>query len=120
LKNISFLDRATANQLSWDLRNKPYLEYTYSRQQLLDMLDQSGFDSLKAYWLFPDYSTPNYMVPLDNDRILKYFIEERLNPWSFVGGRAMLYKFFRMLEPHEIREFVEFFGFVAYKPLKSM
>ncbi|NOZ52375.1 MAG: class I SAM-dependent methyltransferase [Gammaproteobacteria bacterium] len=116
LKNISFMERDRAKQLSLDLRNKPFLEYTYTRTELLNLLAQAHFENTRAYWLTPDYSTPNYIIPLDNEHLLKYFIEERLNPWSFTGARAILYKFFRMLEPAETKEYVEFFGFLAYKP----
>ena len=116
IKHVAYLNRERANQLSLDIRNQPFLEYTYSKEECHDLLQSAGFDGVKGYWLRPDYSTPNYIIPLDNDNILKYFIEERLNPWDFQGARSLLYRLYRMLPPSEISNHVEFYGFRANKP----
>ena len=116
LKHVAYLDRERANQLSLDIRNKPFVEYTYSRDECHNLLQGAGFDAVKGFWLRPDYSTPHYIIPLENDNILKYFIEERLNPWDFQGPRSLLYRLYRMLPPSEISNHVEFYGFRANKP----
>jgi hypothetical protein len=116
IRHVSYLDRDRANQLSLDLRGEPFLEYTYTRGEANALLTNAGFEKVDDYWLRPDYSTPNYIIPLNNDHIIKYFIEERLNPWDYQGGRSFVYKIFRMLPPHEVAEHVEFFGFCARKP----
>ena len=116
IRHVSYLDRDRANQLSLDLRGEPFLEYTYTRGEANALLNNAGFKQVDDYWLRPDYSTPNYIIPLNNDHIIKYFIEERLNPWDYQGGRSFVYKIFRMLPPHEVAEHVEFFGFCARKP----
>lgn len=115
LKYISLMDKEQAEILSQDLRGRPYLEFTYSKDEYIELLNEAGFDNIQAFWLYPDYSTPHYIIPLEKGNIIKYFIEERLNPWDFKGIRSSLFPFYRLLDPLELNNYVEFYGFLALK-----
>jgi len=116
LKYISLMERDKAEILSQDLRGRPYLELTHSKDEYIELLKEAGFDEIQTFWLHPDYSTPNYIIPLDRPNIVKFFIEERLNPWDFPGARSPLYRFYRLLDPLVVSNHVEFFGFLARRP----
>ncbi len=115
LKYVSLLSRPQAEMLSQDLRGSSYLELTYSRDEYIELLAEAGFSDVQAFWLYPDYAFTNYFIPLDEPNIIKYFIEEHLNPWDFTGARAPLYRFYRLLDPRIVRDYVEFYGFLATK-----
>lgn len=116
LKYISLMNRVQAEILSQDLRGCPYLELIHSKDEYIELLKEAGFEDIQAFWLHPDYSTPNYIIPLDMPNIIKFFIEERLNPWDFHGVRSPLYRFYRLLDPLEVSNHVEFYGFLAHRP----
>lgn len=119
LKYISLMNREQAEMLSQDLRGRPYLELTHSKEEYIELLKEAGFDEIQAFWLHPDYAFTNYFIPLDKPNIVKYFIEEMLNPWEFPGARAPLYRFYRLLDPSVVSNHVEFFGFLARRPKGS-
>lgn len=119
LKYISLMNRKDAEILSQDLRGRPYLELTHSKDEYIELLKEAGFEDIQAFWLHPDYSTPNYIIPLDRPNSVKFFIEERLNPWDFHGIRSPLYQFYRLLDPLVVSKHVEFYGFLAHRPNKE-
>ena len=49
----------------------PYRTYTHSARQLKKMLLSSGFATAKFYVPFPEYRTPNRIIPLESARALR-------------------------------------------------
>lgn len=115
LKYISLMDKLQAERLSQDLRGSSYLELTHSKGECMTLLAEAGFSDIQALWLYPDYAFTNYFIPLDKPNIMKYFVEEHLNPWDFRGARAPLYRMYRLLEPELLGDYVEFYGFMVTK-----
>ena len=102
------------DQLSRDLRGKPYLERTYSRNAYLVMLKNAGFKDIKTYWLYPDYAFTHLVIPLDDPEITKYFIQEHINYDNYSQGLDYhLRVFYNYLE--NIADHVQFYGFVGRK-----
>lgn len=115
LKYVSLLDREMANMLSKDMRGQPYLEYTYTPDEMVTLLREAGFSDIQSYWLHPDYAFTNYFIPLDKPEAIRYFVDELLNPWDFQGARFPIYRFYRLMNPEFIRKHIEFLGFIAKK-----
>jgi ubiquinone/menaquinone biosynthesis C-methylase UbiE len=116
MKYVSLLEKEKAEQLSRDVRGRSYLELTHSKDDMIALLKEAGFTDIRPFWIHPDYAFTNYFIPLDKPNMIKYFIEENLNPWDFSGPRAPVYKFFRLLDPAVVADHVEFFGFLARRP----
>lgn len=109
IKYIPLLDRGEAERLSQDVRGRPYLELTYSREEGLAVLQKVGFHSIRAYWLYPEYVCTNCFIPLDNLNVFSYFIKNLfdINP--------SLYSLYQLLPPEVLREHVGYLGFTAVK-----
>lgn len=116
LSYVSLLDQESADQVSLHYSGKPFRTPTYNPDQLGLMLSDAGFKNTSSYWLYPDYSTPAYIIPLDCPKnVMRYFTSQRLNPWDFVGEREALYRFFRLLDPKLFKTFVEHYAVIASK-----
>jgi SAM-dependent methyltransferase len=116
LKYISLMDGHHADALSRDLRGKPYLELTHSKDGYVELLKEAGFEQIQAFWLYPNYRLPNYIIPLDHVNGVQSFVETHLDPRDFGGKEMLLYPFYRFLDPKVILNCVRDFGFVACRP----
>ena len=117
LKYISLMNREKAEMLSQDLRGCPYLELTHSKDEYIELFKEAGFDDIQAFWLYPDYAFINYIIPLDRPNMVKYFIEEHLNPPASGSiESSSLYRFYRFLDPSVVSNHVQFLGFLARCP----
>ena len=119
IRYISLIDREQANMLSQDLRGRTYLELTYSKDECIELLKEAGFEDIQAFWLYPDYRWPIYVIPLDRPNIVKSFIEEHLNPRDFGGVEFPLYNFYRFTDPLVVSNHVRDFGFLARRSNKE-
>ncbi|MBM3282672.1 class I SAM-dependent methyltransferase [Candidatus Gottesmanbacteria bacterium] len=114
LKYVSIMDRGDAEQLSQNVRSLPFLEYTYTRWEYENLIREAGFKYIEAYWLFPDYRLPQYIIPLNSQNAIKFFVDELLRPEDY--GRGILYsiyQFYKFCDPKIIGEFVGHFGFLC-------
>lgn len=116
MKYISLMNREQAEILSRDLRGRPYLELTYSKDEYIELLKEAGFDDVQAFWLHPDYAFINYIIPLDRPNIVKYFVEEHLDSLALGAFGSALYRFYRFLDPSVVSNHVQFFGFLVRRP----
>lgn len=115
LRYISLMGRSDAQQLSYDIKNLPFLEYTYSRKECLDLIREAGFDNVEAYWFYPDYRLPQFIIPLNNLNALKFFVENFLPPPDSKDRELYsIYQFYKFAAPETVRDFVGHFGFVCY------
>ena len=115
LRYISIIERGDAEQLSRNVRNLPFLEYTYTRKEYEDLIREAGFKYIEAYWLFPDYRLPQYIIPLNSQNAIKFFVNELLRPEDYGGGILYsIYQFYRFCDPNIIGDFVGHFGFLCY------
>ncbi len=115
LKYISILPRADANQLSYNMRKLPFLEYTYSRREYEKLIHEAGFKHIEAYWLYPDYRLPNYIIPLDNKNAVKFFADGLLKPSQHNSNISYaMYQFYRFCDPKVAVDFVGHYGFLCY------
>jgi len=115
IKYISLLRRDEAEILSQDIRRRPYLEFTYSKDEYIELLREAGFDEIQTFWLYPNYRLPNYIIPLEKPNIVKSFIEEHLDPRDFGASESSLYHFYRFLDPLTLPNYIRDFGFLARK-----
>lgn len=117
---ISLVGRDEAGILSQDHRRRPYLELTYSKDEYIGLLQEAGFEQIQTFWLYPDYRFTTYVIPLDTPDIVRWFVEEHLDPREFGGPPIdLLYNFYRFLDPTVISNHVRDFGFLARRPEKS-
>lgn len=115
LKYISILPRTDANQLSYNMRKLPFLEYTHSRKEYEELIQEAGFKHIEAYWLYPDYRLPLYIIPLDNQNAVKFFVDKLLKPDSYENSILYsVYQFYRFCNPKIISDFVGHYGFLCY------
>ena len=115
LKYISLMERGDADQLSQDVRHLPFLEYTYTKTEYEDLIKEAGFENTEAYWLFPDYRLPQYIIPLGSPNALSFFVRELLKPEDYGGGILYsLYQFYRFCDVRTVADFVGHFGFLSY------
>jgi len=110
---ISLMDKKQAEILSQDLRGRPYLELTHSKDEYIELFKEAGFDEIQPFWLYPDYAFIHYIIPLDRPNIIKYFIAEHLDPRD---TEPSLYRFYRFLDPSVVSNHIQFFGFLAQRP----
>ncbi|MDA8705716.1 class I SAM-dependent methyltransferase, partial [Litoricolaceae bacterium] len=116
LRFISLLNPADADDISNHYTGQNFKNPTFSPSDLDLDLQKIGFQPGRAFWLHPDYSTPAYMIPLDApDKILEYFIEQRLNPWDFQGERSSIYRFYCLLNKKLMKNFIEHYGLITSK-----
>lgn len=113
IQYISLMDDHHADAFSWDVRGKPYLELTHSRDGYLELLKEAGFDQIQVFWLYPNYRLPNYIIPLDHLESVRWFVETHLDPRDYGGKEMLLYPLYRFLDSNVIPEYVRDFGFVA-------
>jgi len=115
MKYISLLERSDAEQLSRNIRNLPFREYTYSRQEYEKLIKEAGFEQVETYWLYPDYRLPQYIIPLGNVNAVKYFVNELLKPQNPDNNILYsIYQFYKFCDPKVICDFVGHYGFVCY------
>jgi len=115
MKYISIMDREEAEKLSKNVRGMPFLEYTYSKQEYEELLKEAGFKHIEAYWLYPDYRLPQYMIPLDNTNAVKFFVEELLTPDDYNNNVFYsIYQFYKFCSPQIISDFIGHYGFLCY------
>lgn len=114
---ISLVDWNDANELSQEIRNSDFRELTFNYQTIRNLFEKNGFVSKEFLWLYPDYSTPAYILPLmdTNDSMIDFFLKQRINPWDFSGEREYIYKFFRGLNKNLLKYFIEHYGYIAEK-----
>jgi ubiquinone/menaquinone biosynthesis C-methylase UbiE len=116
LKYMSLLEHNEANQLSEYFRKSKFTEITFNHDSIKDLLLKNNFTNFEFFWLYPDYSTPNYIIPLSEDEnVINYFIDQRMNPWDFAGQREKLYNFYKLIDKKLIKYFIEHYGAVAEK-----
>ena len=113
IKYLSLMKRDEAEMLSQDFRGRPYLELTHSKDEYIELLKEAGFEEIQAFWLYPDYRMPHYIIPLDKPNIVKSFVEEHLDPRDFRGIESSLYRFYQFLDPLVLSNYVGYFGFLA-------
>lgn len=115
LKYISILPRTDANQLSYNMRKLPFLEYTHSRKEYEELIREAGFKHIETYWLYPDYRLPQYIIPLDNQNAVKFFVEELLKPEDHNSDILYaIYQFYRFCDPKVLVDFIGHYGFLCY------
>ena len=116
IKYLSLLKNNKANEFSKDLRNKDYRELTFDYDSINELLKKSGFVSSDYYWLYPDYSCPHQIIPIrENENLIQYYIDNKLNPWEFTGQRVNTYNFFKLLKTNHVKYFIEHYGIIAQK-----
>ena len=114
LKYISILERGDAEQLSQEVRNLPFVEYTYERKEYEDLIREAGFKYIETYWLFPDYRLPQYIIPLNSQNAIKFFVDELLKPEDYGSGIFYsIYQFYKFCNPKIIGDFVGHYGFLC-------
>lgn len=115
LKYISIMERDDAEQLSQSVRHLPFLEYTYSRKDYENLIREAGFNHIETYWLYPDYRLPQYIIPLNNQNAVKFFVDGLLKPQDY-GSNILysIYQFYRFCDRKIIGDFVGHYGFVCY------
>ena len=118
LKYISLLKREKAEALSQDLRGSSYLELTHSKDDYIKLLKEAGFEKIETFWLYPNYRTPHYIIPLDKPKIIKFFVDNLLDPREFGGKEYCLYQFYQFLDPIMIANHIRDFGFLGCRPKK--
>jgi hypothetical protein len=74
LKYASLLPKQIANLYSLLVKGQPYRTYTYSLSGYKTMLKQAGFSKFNFYLPHPDYRFFTSIVPLENKRLLKYYV----------------------------------------------
>jgi len=120
MKYISLMRRDDAEILSQDLRGCPYLELTHSKDEYIELLKEAGFEQIQTFWLYPAYRLTTYIIPLDKPNIVKWFVEEHLDPRDFGDPTSsFLYHFYRFLDPMVVSNYVRDFGFLARRPDKE-
>jgi ubiquinone/menaquinone biosynthesis C-methylase UbiE len=113
LKYISLMDRDQARLFSLRVRGKPYLELTYSKDEMIEFLKEAGFEEIQTFWLYPDYLCINYIIPLDRPNIVKAFVNQHIDPGDMGGALSPLYYFYRFLNPDIVSNHVGCYGFLA-------
>ncbi|MBW2021021.1 MAG: methyltransferase domain-containing protein [Deltaproteobacteria bacterium] len=119
MRYISLMERDEAEIFSQDLRGKPYLELTHSKEECIELLKEAGFEEIQAFWLYPNYRFLNYVIPLDKPSIVRSFIEDHLDPRDFCGAESSLYRFYRFFDPMVVSHHVGHFGFLTHRPNKQ-
>ena len=61
----AYLPRFLANIYSKIKLGKPYVNYIYSKNQLIELLQESNFKDIDVYAVFPDYRFPKKIIPLN-------------------------------------------------------
>ncbi len=114
LRYISLMDREASDRYSRETRGTPFLEWTYTLQEYLALLNEAGFAQVEPYWLYPNYRLPNALVPADHPAAARWFTEEFLDPRQY-GSRMQrdLYTYLRFAPPAHMTHAVRDFGFVA-------
>lgn len=78
LKYISLMPRWLANIYMRRVMGRNYRVYTYSYGQYKRLLKKAGYRNIKFYWMFPSYRNPRVIVPLENKRMLIFYVKRYL------------------------------------------
>lgn len=71
----SVLPRPLANLYMKLLKNRNYEEYTYSYNGYAKILRKAGFSKTTFYAAMPSYRELDVLIPLDEDRFIRYYYE---------------------------------------------
>lgn len=116
IKYLSLFENDKAQQISKNLRNRGFKELTFDYDSISEILKKTGFNFDEFYWLYPDYSTPHQIIPLSkNENLIKFYIENKMNPWEFIGQREDTYSFLKLLKTNHVKYFIEHYGVIAHK-----
>jgi len=76
ISDITYLPRDEADLLSVAIKGMPYRVRTHSAQDYETLLRQAGFRSVAFYTLYPDYRLWSALIPLEDARLLQFFLRE--------------------------------------------
>jgi SAM-dependent methyltransferase len=115
LRHLSLMPRADADRYSRETRRHAYLEMTHSLSEYMQLLEESGFGRIDAYWLHPNYRLTHFLVPAGHPQAAQWFADQLLDPRKFDGLLGQkLYVLYRFAPPQCRLDFVRDFGFVAH------
>lgn len=107
MANLYLRMRGHSYRSERDLRS--YRTYTYSYSRYEELLEDVGFASVNIYAALPHYARPLVIVPLEDEKYMRFFIKNIFLPNSLLtllGGKAMSHpaisRFARFVVPHFI------------------
>lgn len=114
LKYISLMSENQANSLSMAIRKIPFLEKTYSLEEYFTLLKDAGFKNIEAFWMYPDYRLPEFIIPLSKPNAIRYCIENLIKPHAAMTQDAYSeYLFYFFNEPNITKHFFGHFCFLC-------
>ncbi len=106
LRFVTLMPRFLADIYSKAVRKNPYRSYTHSLKNYRKLFKQAGFSQIEAYSPIPSYRKFWYLLPLDNSRIMPYFLNylsSASTPLSFfllkLARLSRLYKLIKYFVP---------------------
>jgi len=83
---VGLLPRMISNLITKMITGKPHRTYIYTLFGYRRLLSRAGFVNTDFYIPYPSYHDPNYLIPLKECWIKRYWLEKLL------GGRTMKYR----------------------------
>lgn len=74
LRFTSYMPRFLANIYTKYRTGEPYNTYTYNKNGLIKLFEETGFSSIETYLPYPGYNLPQILIPYENIFILQYVI----------------------------------------------
>ncbi len=75
----SLLPRWLASMVMRTLRRKDYRTYTYTCGGYKALLREAGFSNVFFYHPIPTYRSPDYLVPLEQRNVIKYYVNNLMS-----------------------------------------
>jgi cyclopropane fatty-acyl-phospholipid synthase-like methyltransferase len=85
IRFISFMPRFIQNIIHSIINGSEFRTWTYSRTELIRLIESAGFSDIKMHYGFPDYRTPEIVL---NDKNFKEFYREN----SPLGKKSLIKK----------------------------
>lgn len=79
LPYTSILPRCLANTFMRMIKKEDYRTYTYSYTGYKSLLNDSNFEDLEFYFPEKSYRDPYFIIPLENRKLVKYYIDNFTN-----------------------------------------
>lgn len=73
------------------VRGESHRTYIHSAKVYRELLIESGFKKINFLWPRPNYRTPNYIIPLENLNVLRYWSE------NIISNETLRQKFFKTI-----------------------
>ena len=114
LRFVTLMPRFLANIYSRVVRGKPYRAYTHTLGDCKRLFKKAGFSDIETYTPLPSYRHFWYVLPLDEPKIMSYFLEH-LSQASTPLARILLKLARKIKLLNLIRLFVPDYSFIVKK-----